>query len=1292
VEHNQASESYDKIAITGMGVASRHWTGLADFDRAIYEGHPAAPSGSGSPKQWLLNAAAQALQEAGFSGERRVALLLVSANTGETANGYYHKTPAAGEVALGLQLQGPVVDVADGSNSVFRALKAAQSMLQAGEVEAALIVAAGRLQNGLASDIAAGALVLQLHHSAFQTKRRIYGIIEAFALGKNLSGSGKPSEADLAQVGRWALANAGQLDPAGIGYLEVTGHAASLEDETEIRTLAGVYGSAAASGLTCAVGSLGVTTTLEGGAARSLFALIKTALCLYHRYIPGVAGWEGPQHPAAWNASPFYVSEHARPWFLEKGQTQRRAALSHRGSDGAVAHLILAEAPQPAPRPVSRLEEAACYLLPLAAADQPGLLARLEELGQRLAQNPSLAHLAQHYLANFRPSPAYPYVLSLVAHDPAQLRQEIEKAKAGLPLAFSKGSDWKTPLGSYFTPQPLGAQAPVAFVYPGAFNSYVGLGRELFRLFPGLHDSFARRISEPGEALNQKLLYPRQLEKLTQDQSEALEERLQADQVGMVLSGSSFAVLFTTVMRDYFKLQPAAAFGYSLGETSMLWAMGVWTDFDRGVGIFKDSALFRSRLTGPKDTIREIWQLPSGQPSDEFWSTYFLLASPERVALALQSEPRVYLTHINTSEEVVISGESAGCRRVIQQLKCHYLHRPNGFVLHCEPARAEYPEIMRINALPARPVSDVTFYSSANYRPMALDIKTITHTAAEMTCLPVNFPRLVNRVYEDGARIFIELGPGNTCTRWIGKALKRQPHLALNINQKGVPDSTSLIKVLARLISHGVPLDLTPLCSPGEATRLKTLPNLGHQHFNQNAAQLATVHANFLADRQLALGQMRQLIGSHLNLLQTPTSLNGGNTMPNNHESQASSKEAVLTAVKVENAVPAPVKTAPALLFSEEQIKEFATGSVVKCFGPEYAPYNERRVSRIPNGDLLMMSRITEITGAKTDFNAVSTIRADYEVPAAPWFCQQNSYPFQPYFAYMETALQPCGFLSAYKGSSLLFADKDLYFRNLDGQAILLQDLDLRGQTVTTQARLLSTAMFDGTIIQRFEFETACAGEVFYRGESSFGFFSREVMLKQVGLDGGKLMLPWLEREGHAGLPSYRLHLGAPEAQAHYFKARPGQPYCHLAGNQLDFLDEIVLVPGGGHYKQGYIYASRKINPADWFYRCHFYQDPVMPGSLGVEAMLEAMQAYALHQELGGQFRSPRFGQLAGQTVSWKYRGQIAPDNHRMYLEIHLKSPVIENGRITLTGDASLWKDQIRIYEIKQLGLTINEA
>src|SRR3989304_969041 len=63
-------------------------------------------------------------------------------------------------------------------------------------------------------------------------------------------------------------------------------------------------------------------------------------------------------------------------------------------------------------------------------------------------------------------------------------------------------------------------------------------------------------------------------------------------------------------------------------------------------------------------------------------------------------------------------------------------------------------------------------------------------------------------------------------------------------------------------------------------------------------------------------------------------------------------------------------------LFTLEDLNEFATGSVVKCLGQEYAVYAGRRSPRIPNGELLLMSRITSIRGRKGVFDQVSGIVA----------------------------------------------------------------------------------------------------------------------------------------------------------------------------------------------------------------------------------------------------------------------------------------------------------------------------
>jgi hypothetical protein len=91
--------------------------------------------------------------------------------------------------------------------------------------------------------------------------------------------------------------------------------------------------------------------------------------------------------------------------------------------------------------------------------------------------------------------------------------------------------------------------------------------------------------------------------------------------------------------------------------------------------------------------------------------------------------------------------------------------------------------------------------------------------------------------------------------------------------------------------------------------------------------------------------------------------------------------------------------------------------------------------------------------------------------------------------------------------------------------------------------------------------------------------------------------------------------------------------------------------------------------------------------------MLEAMQGYALASGLGSGLPSPHFSPaLSTGPVSWRYRGQITPRHNLMELEVHLKSPQQPPNGLLLTGDASLWIDGLRIYEVKNLGLGIYQT
>jgi len=386
----------------------------------------------------------------------------------------------------------------------------------------------------------------------------------------------------------------------------------------------------------------------------------------------------------------------------------------------------------------------------------------------------------------------------------------------------------------------------------------------------------------------------------------------------------------------------------------------------------------------------------------------------------------------------------------------------------------------------------------------------------------------------------------------------------------------------------------------------------------------------------------------------------------------------------VEKNPPAPVTAKQPALFDERHITEFAVGSLAACFGPEYATYDTRRAPRTPNGDLQLISRVLSVNGTRGEVVAGSSLITEYDVPAHPWYCDQNAYPAIPYSILMEIGLQPCGFLSAHLGSTLPYPDENFYFRNLDGNGKFLRDIDPRGKIITNHVKLLSSTAIQGIIIQKFAYELSHGGQPFYAGEAAFGYFQPEALVDQVGLDRGNSPAPLALTLS----TPIKLDLRLPNL----FRTQNNQSYYRLSGGQLHMLDEVQIIPDGGKFSQGYVYAHKVVNPRDWFFRAHFHQDPVMPGSLGVEAMLQALQAYALQTGVGREFHSPRFAHATDHNTIWKYRGQIVPDNKDMSLEMHISKTETAPGCITLHAEASLWKEKLRIYEVKSLALSVVET
>ena len=145
-----------------------------------------------------------------------------------------------------------------------------------------------------------------------------------------------------------------------------------------------------------------------------------------------------------------------------------------------------------------------------------------------------------------------------------------------------------------------------------------------------------------------------------------------------------------------------------------------------------------------------------------------------------------------------------------------HLKAPYEHAIHCPPVESEFEAFERMHYWPVEHKPEIPVYSAADYTPLEMESHSIARSFAHMLTHAVDFPRLVEQVYSDGARVFIELGAGSNCSKWVDAILKDRPHASMTINQNNVSDNVSILKLLARLIGQRVPLDLSILSAVGQ--------------------------------------------------------------------------------------------------------------------------------------------------------------------------------------------------------------------------------------------------------------------------------------------------------------------------------------------------------------------------------------------------------------------------------------------------------------------------------------------
>ncbi|MBU4151441.1 MAG: SDR family NAD(P)-dependent oxidoreductase [Proteobacteria bacterium] len=593
-----------------------------------------------------------------------------------------------------------------------------------------------------------------------------------------------------------AYAKAG-FSPATVELMEAHATGTVEGDKIEIESLSQVLQAENTTPRNCAIGSvksmIGHTKSAAG-----LASLVKTALALHHKVLPPTLGVETPNPGLQKAGSPLYVNGDPRPWF--RSEHPRRAGVNAFGFGGTNYHTVLEEYLGS----YYQSELSASYqdwpteLFCWQATDGVTLSEALHQFKTVVNQSKT-ASLKDFSHANTLKNSTHPASdkgmmakLALIANSTEDLLAKIDQALTELNNSPKHFTD---PRGLFYRLNSSLAGQQVAFLFPGQGSQYVNMMAELAIQFPWVQELFERsnmlltaRRSTPLSSV----IFPAQVFTTAEQREQAAE--LAQTTAAQPAMGTSDLTIYHLLHR--LGVIPDMVAGHSYGEYVALCVAKAIGEEDL---LHLSEARARFILEGTGDA-------PGIMAAVE--------ADANSVESLIAEIPGVWVANINAPDQVVISGATEAIQAAMkrfehQEIKVRQL--PVGCAFHSpliKPSCAAMTDYLKSVPIqqPKLPV-----YSNVTAAPHSTDPASIKDSLVNHLVNRVRFVEQIENMYQAGARIFVECGPGRVLTGLVDKILGDRPHLAVVTNQRGRSAFTQLHFALAELFIHGTPIDLVPL-------------------------------------------------------------------------------------------------------------------------------------------------------------------------------------------------------------------------------------------------------------------------------------------------------------------------------------------------------------------------------------------------------------------------------------------------------------------------------------------------
>nr|AHA12079.1 polyketide synthase type 1 [Streptomyces sp. CNH287] len=628
-----------------------------------------------------------------------------------------------------------------------------------------------------------GVVVLKRLSDALADGDRIAAVIHGSAVNHDGRSSGISVPNGMAQqeVIRAALADAG-VAPGTLDYVEAHGTGTMLGDPIELRALEAVLGAGRPDDRRMYVGSV-KTNIGHLEAAAGVAGLMKLALSLRHREIPPSLHFTQPNPNVDWDALHIDVPTKATEW--RAGEDIRYAGVSSFGVSGTNVHLVLGEAPAPAPdaapAPAARPHE----LLPLSAKSDAALRELARRYSARLADGPA-AELGAVCRSAATGRATLPHRLAVVAGSTGELRERLDRFVSGTrdPGVSSRRVATR-------------ATAKVAFLFTGQGTQYPDMGRGLYDTEP----VFREAMDRCAELLRPHLDKPLLDVVYGSGEDAALIDRTEYTQPALF----SVEYALYELWRSW-GVRPSAVVGHSVGEYVAACVAGVFSLADATKLIAARARLMQS-LSEPGAMVT----VP--------------LTEAEAAAEVAKTGGRAAIAAVNGDEDIVLSGAKDAIQSVVDRLKKLGLPARWLRVSHAFHSPLVEPVLEELRAVAA----SVEF--GAPTLPLISNLTAEEATAETMSDPDywvrhareaVRFRDSMRTLDRKGYTTYLECGPGRTLLSMGAHAVSEPGRDSwISSLRRSTTDGDQIRQALAELYVLGVPVDWQGLYAGGSRERVE---------------------------------------------------------------------------------------------------------------------------------------------------------------------------------------------------------------------------------------------------------------------------------------------------------------------------------------------------------------------------------------------------------------------------------------------------------------------------------------